>query len=302
MAARTRERTLELPCPSVRFEPDFVRRLELFADRIAAARGRRESGAGAAVAGGGHEFVGYRPYRAGEDLRALDWNLLARLDRPFVRVTRRETGERWLVVLDASASMGVGPPGKLQRAAEVCAAIATLALRLSAEVTISVSPEGGTRTRRAIELEKRSDLGDLLAFLESQRAEGGAPERTLQSLALPLRDASRVFVTSDLLSFTPADLLPLARSGRELALVQILAPLELNPELDGGVEWWEPESGERLVLALDEHARASYAVELESRLAAWRTACAERGVSHACSSSALPFEDVLRRSLRGASR
>jgi uncharacterized protein (DUF58 family) len=302
MPANWRERKLELPCPGVRFEPDFLRRLEHFADRLAAARGRREGAGGAPAVGGGHEFVGYRPYRAGEDSRAIDWNLLARIDRPFVRVTQRETGERWLVAFDASASMGIGPPGKLQRAAEVCGAIAALALRLSAEVVVVALSSQGASPRSTMHLEKRSELSALLRFLESQRAEGGVPERAFESLALSSRDASRIFVASDLLSVSPRGVLPLARSGKELTLVQILAPMELHPDLDGSIEWWDPESGERLSLELDEPARASYAVELEARLETWRAACAERRVSYACSSSALDFEDVLRRVLRGAAR
>ena len=84
-------------------------------------------------------------------------------------------------------------------------------------------------------------------------------------------------------------------------LVQILAPVELNPELDGGVEWWEPETGGRLSLSLDEHLCATYGMELERRLAVGRAACAERRVDYACSSSALSFEDILRRALRGRS-
>ena len=68
------------------------------------------------------------------------------------------------------------------------------------------------------------------------------------------------------------------------------------------VEWWDPESGERLILAVDERMCASYALELEARLEAWRSAAAERRVSYACSSSALSFEDTLRRALRGSVR
>jgi uncharacterized protein (DUF58 family) len=292
MARRTRN---EPPCAGVRFEPDFLHRLQRFAERVAAARERREGGITASLAGGGHEFVGYRPYRAGEDLRALDWSLLARTDRPFVRVTRREAGERWLVALDTSGSMGVGPPGKLQRAAEAAAALCVSGLRLAADVSIIAGSNGA---RPALELSQRSELRGLLAFLESLRAHG-EPSLARDALAASARGAARVFVISDLFSFTPADVMPLARAGRELALVQILAPIELHPSFDETVEWWDPENGERLSLALDERTCASYAIELEKRLEAWRAAAAERRVGYACSSSALAFEDTLRRVLRG---
>ena len=114
---------IPLDSPGVAFGADFLARLARCTARLRAAGGRREGGAGGLQAAGGLEFLGYRPYRPGESARALDWGLYARLDRPFVRLARRESGERWALLLDASASMGVGRPGKLQAAAEVAAAL-----------------------------------------------------------------------------------------------------------------------------------------------------------------------------------
>lgn len=310
MATRVRTQAAELPCPRVRFEADFPRRLERFAERLSAAREGREGRGASGPVGAGHEFVGYRPYRAGEDLRALDWNLLARLDRPYVRVTQAEAGELWLVLLDTSASMGVGPPGKLQRAAEVSAAIACLALRLAAEVRlVDVGAGEDEHASPSLSIKKRAGLADLLAFLETRVARGRPDGRAAEERASARARAARIFVLSDFLSSTPAEVLPLARGGTDLTLVQILAPVEidpgssndLQPELEGGVEWWEPESGAHLALSLDEHVCASYAVELERRIAVWRAACAGRRINHACSSTRLPFEDILRRALRGRS-
>ena len=42
-----------------------------------------------------------------EDLRGLDWNLYARLDKPFVRVTRREAGEAWAVAVAATSTWSI---------------------------------------------------------------------------------------------------------------------------------------------------------------------------------------------------
>ena len=145
--ARAR-RSVALPCPDVRFAPDYLGRLERLGARLSAARQRREGGGAARLAGGGEEFVGYRPYRAGEDLRQLDWDLFARLDRPYVRISRREAAELWTIHVDASASMGVGPPGKLQKVAEVAGAIASLALRGRAEAQIVVGVDGESRSSR----------------------------------------------------------------------------------------------------------------------------------------------------------
>src|SRR5690242_9938940 len=127
--------------PEVRFEPGFARRLEALAARVSLARERREGGGVPGILGSGSEFQGYRPYARGDDLRGLDWDVFARSRRPFVRIARRDAGETWSVRVDSSLSMAVGPPGKLQRAAEVAAGLAAIGLSAGAEVRV----EAGAR-------------------------------------------------------------------------------------------------------------------------------------------------------------
>ncbi len=284
MAARPKT---PLPCPGVRFEPEFARRLETLAARWSLARERREGAGVPSRLGGGAEFVGYRPYARGDDLRALDWDVYARTRRPWVRVARRDAGERWLVRLDASASMGVGPPGKLQRAAEVAAGIAALGLKAGAEVRVDVA-DGGFLVRR------RPDLVGLLRVLEGLRAAGGAS-------ALPstraLAQLSRVFLVGDLLDVRPESALALAGRARALHVIQILAPVEIAPSREAGaVEWWDPERDARLVFAIDAATVQAYETELALLLEGWRSACARRGVPYGCFSTARELEEILRKS------
>jgi len=274
-----------LPCPAVRFEAGFARRLEELGRRFSRSRSRRESGGSTRVAEGGSEFVGYRPYAPGDDPRAIDWDLVARSRRAWVKVSRREAGEHWLVALDASASMGVGPPGKLQRAAEVAAGIAAIAVAAGSQVRIVASPGD-----REVVVARRRDLVPLLAFLETLRAEGARPERAARRVSGP---ASRVFLVGDLLDLSPEEALALASRGRKLAIVQILAPVEIAPPSEGSVEWWDPEAGDGLALEIDARTRGTYAAELEAEIERWRGACARHGVPYCCSSSASPFEDIL---------
>lgn len=277
--------TRSLPCPAVRFEEGFARRLEALGARLAAARSRRESGGSMRVAGGGSEFVGYRPYAPGDDPRAIDWDLVARSRRAWVKVCRREAGERWLVALDTSASMGVGPPGKLQRAAEVAAGIAAIAVAAGAQARIVASPNG-----REFEVERRPDLPALLAFLETLRAEGSGKDSAVPRVP---RDASRIFLVGDLRDTSPEAVLALRSRGRELSLVQILAPVEISPPEGGAVEWWDPEAGAQISLDVDAATRGSYEAELAAEIERWRGACARHGVPYSCSSSANSFEEIL---------
>ncbi|MEM9800845.1 MAG: DUF58 domain-containing protein, partial [Planctomycetota bacterium] len=161
---------VELPSPHVEFGPGFLARLGAFAAHLAAAREREEVGRRRTLEGEGQEFVGHRPYRPGEDLRRLDWDLFARVDRPYVFVHRSDAREEWAVALDSSASMGVGRPGKLQSAAEVAAAIVALGLRLGARVALVAVGPGGRKT--PIDASRTADLGRALKALESLVAEG----------------------------------------------------------------------------------------------------------------------------------
>ncbi|HEY6358227.1 MAG TPA: DUF58 domain-containing protein, partial [Vicinamibacterales bacterium] len=54
------------------------------------------------------EFQQHRSYRAGDDLRHLDWKLLARTDRLYSRQFRDTTNMSVMLVVDTSASMGFG--------------------------------------------------------------------------------------------------------------------------------------------------------------------------------------------------
>jgi uncharacterized protein (DUF58 family) len=121
-----------------------------------------------------------------------------------VRVSAREASERWAVLLDASASMGVGRPGKLQFAAELAGAFTALGVARGARVELFVS--SGARGVA----QKRGHLGALLDTLESVRAQGQAG---LASVAREARHArfGRLFLIGDLLDCAPRELLARTR-------------------------------------------------------------------------------------------
>ncbi|MCC6406692.1 MAG: DUF58 domain-containing protein [Planctomycetes bacterium] len=275
-----------------RFEPDFARRLEVFVARVASSRERREGARVGRGAGDGAEFVGYRPYRAGEDLRRLDWSLFARLDRPFVRVTRPEVGGRWVVWLDASASMSLGTPSKWQRACELAAALACVGVRAGARVRL----EASSRREAPFEFARLADLPGLILWLETLEARG---RDGLATLVRPVPGVSALWALGDGLDLEPASFARLGGPARTLGAVCILAPDELAPDPRGAVRWLEPESGESVELDVDSATRSRYLAALEARLERWQSELADAGASFAVAASTAPFEDaafaVLRR-------
>jgi len=294
----SREAAADARARRVHFEEGWVRRLERFTLGLEASALRREGGGGAAKSGAGEEWVGYRPYRPGDDPRRLDWDLMARLEQSFVRVTRRETSEHWWIALDASASMGLGAPGKFQAAAERASALVALGLGRGARVDLLAY--GGDGARR-VQLGRRGDLGRALAFL------GGLECGGRQGLASELgrgawREAGRLFVLSDLFGEEPGRLSALRRGGRELYCQRVLAKHELTPATGEGVRWRCPETAEELELALDPKRVQAYDRLVSAELERWRSAASAHGWRHAVATSEVPFEravaDLLGRGAR----
>ncbi len=83
------------------------------------------------------EFADFRPYVAGDDLRHIDWNILGRLDKLFVKLFREEEDLSLHIIIDASASMDVGEPNKLVYACRLAASLGYVGLVNQNRVTLS---------------------------------------------------------------------------------------------------------------------------------------------------------------------
>ena len=281
-----------LPCPSVKLDAALRARAQRFAARLSAARGRREGAARGGLATGGLEFDHYRPYRPGDDLRALDWDVYARSDQPVVRVLRPEAGERWAILLDSSASMGVGPPGKLQRAAECALALALLGLREEAEVELA---DLGTRER--LRFARRTQSAELARWLEGRVAHGALDPARLRAALGDARGAERGFLLSDLADAGAELAAAGTRGGTRWTWLGILAPLELEPGELGPVRWIDAESGDELALQVDREALSAYGQALERSRERLARATAPRGIALSRGSSSEEFERLLTRAL-----
>jgi uncharacterized protein (DUF58 family) len=207
-----------------------------------------------------------------------------------VRVAKREASEDWSLLVDTSASMGVGLPGKLQCAAEAAAALAATGLRAGVRVTLRTSGDLDRLTVR-----RGGAIGAVMRWLETKRASG---RQGLDALLDPLqlRGAGRVFALGDLFDLEPSAVSRVQRRGRELSLIRILAPEELAPATNA-VEWVDPESGEELRLSVDPRMLAAYELELSRDLERWRDFAARHRLAHGCWSSATAFEAIVERVL-----
>ncbi|HVU63435.1 MAG TPA: DUF58 domain-containing protein, partial [Phycisphaerales bacterium] len=92
------------------------------------------------------EFEDFRQYVHGDDLRHVDWNVFARLDRFFIKVFQEEQDLALHIVLDASASMDAGTPSKLLFAQRTAMALGYLGLVNNNRVAMWIIGSGGGGT------------------------------------------------------------------------------------------------------------------------------------------------------------
>lgn len=173
------------------------------------------------------EFAEYRPYRQGDDPRRLDWKLLARSDRAFVRLAPDHAVLGTTLLVDASASMDfpIGDAGKWLQARR-------LTVGLAAVVHAGGDPVGatvvaGNGTRRLEPRTRAGVVGDVARLLDGLRP-SGAP--TLSEHVAT--SAGRCVVITDCLGDFDALRAALARHvvrGGEAYLVHVIAAAELDP-------------------------------------------------------------------------
>src|SRR5947209_16938085 len=128
-------------------DPDFLgrlQRLEIVSKKVfvGKTKGERLS----KRKGQSSEFADFRPYAVGDDLRFLDWNLFARLDRLFLRLFLEEEDLHVSLLLDASLSMDFGTPTKLHYAKQVAAALGFVGLVGQDRIVVEAFGEVAAKT------------------------------------------------------------------------------------------------------------------------------------------------------------
>ena len=120
--------------------------------------------------GQGQEFADFRRYQAGDDFRAIDWNIYQRLDRLFVRLYSSDQDLAVHLLLDCSASMAVGDPVKFDQARRLAAALAYVGVNNLERV--GIEPFGNAPVRRLGTLRHRSQMISALDFLAGLECAG----------------------------------------------------------------------------------------------------------------------------------
>ena len=180
--------------------------------------------------GAGLEFHEYRHYQAGDDPRSIDWTVEARLRQLVVRVSRAEGHLRLHVLIDGSASMGVGTPDKLACARESRQLCVTWPS--SAGMPPAVSSFGRSRTDlHAACCRTSATLPGIRGNRVADPSGASSIEHALESYAAAVSGPGLVVVLSDF--FEPGaglrGLQSLLHRNLTPAVVQIVAEEEMHP-------------------------------------------------------------------------
>lgn len=213
-----------------------------------------------AFKGRGVEFAEVRSYAAGDDVRAIDWNVTARMGSPFVKRYIEERDLTVFLTVDISGSLGYGSRTILKRelAAELAALLSFAAIRNQDRVGAALIGE-----RLEIFLRpdrRRTHVLRIVREILMRPAEGGTDlDRGLWSVLKTLKQRSVLFLISDFLDTPLSSSLKSAAVRHDLILIEIFDPLDHQPPSTSPVVLRDAESGRLAVVgggrtAL-EHAR-----------------------------------------------
>ena len=274
---------------------DRLARLRINATRRFTNRSRGEHLA--AKGGTSTEFCDFRDYSPGDDVRFLDWNIFARINRPYLKQFHMEEEMHVVVLVDASTSMTFD--GKLPLALQIAAAIGSVGLRGGEKVSAYSLGNGSTTALRPCT--GRISQGKLFGFLEGVTGGGDVPvDLGMEAFLRRHRGRGVVILLSDFL--TTGDLkraFNLVHSaGLEVFALQILSPAEINPEVTGDFRLVDSETDGTLdisnagaLITLYHEYRAAH----EASIAAL---CQQRNGRFLAASSHEPFETLFFETLR----
>jgi uncharacterized protein (DUF58 family) len=278
-------------------DPSFTRELEALRRRL---RVRARSGHGgehvASRRGSSAEFLEHRPYAPGDDLRRMDWLAFARTGEPVLKLFRAEEDVVVRLVVDASASLDTGEPPKMLVAKRLAAAIGYMALASSERAQVLAASDGLVTLREPVR--GRGALAKLLRELDRIVPERGTDlARAVDGVVLRSPRPGMLVVVSDFLDAGPfeAALGRAAAAGHDLALVQVLAPEEVDPPWDGDLAMEDAETGAVLEVTVDARAVEAYLARLGGLMSMLRATAKRHGATYVRVVTTEPLLEAVRR-------
>ena len=244
--------------------------------------------------GQGVEFSGVREYLYGDDVRSIDWNVTARMKKPFVKVFEEEKEMQVFLIVDRSLSMFTGSKKnvKYKTACEIASLLAFAseynqsavgAVFFDGEISFSCKPEVGNK-QTMILLSKLDKVENVVS--------GSVLKNAIQGAIKILKRKSLVFIISDFRSEGYEDSLKILCQKNDVIPICITDTSDWEIESVGSLPFLDPETKKRMILPTSKKAfRDAWKEDFKNRTNQWKDFCVRHG--------AKPFfisteDDVLR--------
>ncbi len=289
-----------MPAATPLLSPQFLaqlERLELVTRKVF--RGRMKGERRSKRKGQSVEFADFRNYVAGDDLRFIDWNTYARLDRLFLKMFLEEEDLHFYVLLDTSRSMDFGTPTKLTYAKQLAAALGFIGLARADRVRIECLGAAGARPGPV--LRGRSSVWRMFAYLDQVAPGDGVPLAVgVRDFCLRNKGQGVVVLISDLLDKNGYEesLRYLVARQMDTYVIQVLSHEEMHPELVGDLQLIDSEDGDQAEITVSAPLLKRYRETLDAFVNGAREYCGRRGMTHILAHNQLPAEQLVVNYLR----
>ncbi|NUQ61778.1 MAG: DUF58 domain-containing protein [Pirellulales bacterium] len=274
-----------------------LERLELVSRKIF--RGRMKGERRSRRKGQSVEFADFRSYVHGDDLRFLDWNTYARLDRLFLKMFLEEEDLHFYALVDASASMDFGEPTKFAYARQLAAALGFVGLVRGDRVKIETL--GQANREPAPVLRGRRSLWRMLEYLDGLEPGANVPlAQGIKSFCVRNSGKGIVVLISDLMEksgYEPA-LRYLLAQDMDIYVIHLLSVEEIEPELQGDLRLIDCEDGDVAEITVSGPLLTRYKQTLAAFINSAREFCTRRGMVYLPARNDVPVEQLITGYLR----
>jgi uncharacterized protein (DUF58 family) len=274
-----------------------LERLELVTRKVF--RGRLKGERRSKRKGQSVEFADFRNYVAGDDLRMLDWNLYARLDKLIVKLFLEEEDLHFFTLIDASMSMSFGQPSKLDYAKQLAAALGFVGLIRADRIRIETLGQG-PQTRGPV-LRGRKSVWRMLEQLDTiVPGETTSLAEGVKNFAIRNSGRGIVVLISDLMDkdgYEPA-LRYLVSQQMDVYVIQILSQEEIDPDVKGDLRLVDCEDGDEAEITASGPLLARYKETLNAFVSGAQQFCSRRGVNYLLANNQTPVKELISSYLR----
>jgi uncharacterized protein (DUF58 family) len=280
--------------------PDLMaqlERLELVTRKVF--RGRMKGERRSKRKGQSVEFADFRSYVPGDDLRSLDWNLYARLDKLIIKLFLEEEDLHFFTLIDASLSMDFGTPTKLAYAKQLAAALGFVGLIRTDRVRIETL---GQSVRNAGPvLRGRRSVWRMLDYLEGiQAGETISLADGVKNFCIRNAGKGVVVLISDLMDKNgyEAALRYLVSQQMDVYVIQVLSQEEIDPEVKGDLRLVDCEDEDIAEITVSAPLLSRYKATLNAFVGGAQEFCSKRGMNYLLANNQTPVKDLISNYLR----